>query len=126
MRLSWEPTIVLSESWRQSTSSNRGAVVLHTCVVRTSGSRRNVCRDTAWRWRNLVCRYSLGTWSRVGTQMTAGIKECASSCLQPIPDGIFCYNDPVAIGAMKAIFEAGLNVPDDISVVGAGNVHYSD
>ena len=27
---------------------------------------------------------------------------------------------------MKAIFEAGLNVPDDISVVGAGNVHYSD
>ena len=46
--------------------------------------------------------------------------------LRPIPDGIFCYNDPVAIGAMKAIFEAGLNVPDDISVVGAGNVHYSD
>jgi len=46
--------------------------------------------------------------------------------LRPIPDGIFCYNDPVAIGAMKAIFEAGLKVPDDISVVGAGNVHYSD
>ena len=46
--------------------------------------------------------------------------------LRPIPDGIFCYNDPVAIGAMRAIFEAGLKVPDDISVVGAGNVHYSD
>src|SRR5438046_1879022 len=43
---------------------------------------------------------------------------------RPIPDGIFCYNDPVAIGAMKAIFEAGLKVPDDISLVGAGNVHY--
>jgi len=46
--------------------------------------------------------------------------------LRPLPDGIFCYNDPVAIGAMKAIFEAGLKVPDDICVVGAGNVHYSD
>lgn len=46
--------------------------------------------------------------------------------LRPIPDGIFCYNDPVAIGAMKAIFEAGLKVPDDICIVGAGNVHYSD
>jgi LacI family transcriptional regulator, galactose operon repressor len=46
--------------------------------------------------------------------------------LRPIPDGIFCYNDPVAIGAMRAILEAGLKVPDDISVVGAGNVHYSD
>lgn len=44
----------------------------------------------------------------------------------PLPDGIFCYNDPVAIGAMKAILEAGLNVPRDIAVVGAGNVHYSD
>jgi LacI family transcriptional regulator len=45
---------------------------------------------------------------------------------KPLPDGIFCYNDPVAIGAMKAILEAGLNVPRDIAIVGAGNVHYSD
>jgi len=44
----------------------------------------------------------------------------------PAPNGVFCYNDPVAIGAMKAIEEAGLKVPDDIKVVGAGNVHYSD
>ena len=44
----------------------------------------------------------------------------------PIPDGVFCYNDPVAIGAIKAIGEAGLRVPEDIAVVGAGNVHYSD
>lgn len=46
--------------------------------------------------------------------------------LQPAPDGVFCYNDPVAIGAIKAIAEAGLKIPDDIAVVGAGNVHYSD
>ncbi len=43
-----------------------------------------------------------------------------------VPDGVFCYNDPVAIGAMRAISEAGFKVPDDIAVVGAGNVHYSD
>lgn len=42
------------------------------------------------------------------------------------PDGVFCYNDPVAAGAIKAILEAGLNVPEDIAVIGAGNVHYSD
>jgi len=46
--------------------------------------------------------------------------------LQPRPDGVFCYNDPVAAGAMKAILEAGLEIPGDIAVIGAGNVHYSD
>ncbi len=46
--------------------------------------------------------------------------------LDPRPDGVFCYNDPVAAGAMKAILEAGLRVPQDIAVIGAGNVHYSD
>jgi LacI family transcriptional regulator len=43
-----------------------------------------------------------------------------------LPDGVFCFNDPVAIGAMKAILEAGLRLPDDIAMVGAGNVRYSD
>lgn len=46
--------------------------------------------------------------------------------LDPRPDGVFCYNDPVAAGAMKAILESGLRVPQDVAVIGAGNVHYSD
>jgi LacI family transcriptional regulator len=45
---------------------------------------------------------------------------------RPVPDGVFCYNDPVAIGAMKALHQAGLKVPEDVAVVGAGNVHYAD
>ena len=44
----------------------------------------------------------------------------------PRPDGVFCYNDPVAAGAIKAILEAGLRVPEDIAIIGVGNVHYSD
>jgi Periplasmic binding protein-like domain len=42
-------------------------------------------------------------------------------CPQPgdaVPDGVFCYNDPVAVGAVRAISEAGYKVPDDIAVVG--------
>lgn len=46
--------------------------------------------------------------------------------VNPAPDGIFCYNDPVAIGAIRAALEAGLRVPEDIAVIGSGNVHYSD
>ncbi len=46
--------------------------------------------------------------------------------MTPRPDGVFCYNDPVAAGAVKAVLEAGLRVPEDIAIIGAGNVHYSD
>jgi LacI family transcriptional regulator len=41
-------------------------------------------------------------------------------------DGVFAANDPAAIGAMKAVWDAGLSVPDDIAIVGAGNVVHSD
>jgi LacI family transcriptional regulator len=45
---------------------------------------------------------------------------------KPRPDGIFCYNDPVALGTMRAILDAGLRIPEDVAVVGCGNVLYSD
>ncbi|HEY1337580.1 MAG TPA: LacI family DNA-binding transcriptional regulator [Bryobacteraceae bacterium] len=46
--------------------------------------------------------------------------------LKPRPDAIFGYNDPTAAGAMKAILEAGISIPETIKVIGVGNVHYSD
>jgi LacI family transcriptional regulator len=45
--------------------------------------------------------------------------------LQPRPDGVFCYNDPTAMGAMLAILDHGLKIPNDVAVVGCGDVHYS-
>jgi LacI family transcriptional regulator len=42
------------------------------------------------------------------------------------PDGVFCYNDPLAIGAMKAILAAGLRIPEDIALIGCGNLHFDD
>jgi LacI family transcriptional regulator len=44
----------------------------------------------------------------------------------PRPDAVFCYNDPVAAGAIKAALESGVRVPEDLAIIGAGNVHYSD
>jgi len=45
--------------------------------------------------------------------------------LDPPPDAVFCYNDPVAAGAIQAILEGKLRIPEDIAIVGAGNVNYS-
>ena len=42
------------------------------------------------------------------------------------PDGVFCYNDPLAIGAMNAILESGLRIPEDIAIIGCGNLHYDN
>ena len=46
--------------------------------------------------------------------------------VRPRIDAVFAANDPSAIGAMKAIWEAGLKIPDDIAVVGAGDVIHGD
>ena len=46
--------------------------------------------------------------------------------MQPRIDGVFAANDPSAIGAMKAIWDAGLRVPEDIAVVGAGDIALGD
>ncbi|MBW9153107.1 LacI family DNA-binding transcriptional regulator [Clostridium estertheticum] len=39
-----------------------------------------------------------------------------------IPTAIFCGNDMMAIGAIQAIEEANLNVPEDISIVGFDDI----
>ena len=44
--------------------------------------------------------------------------------LHPRPDGIFCYNDATAYGAMSAVLDAGLRVPEDVAIVGCGNLLY--
>jgi len=46
--------------------------------------------------------------------------------MRPRADAVFAANDPAAIGAMKAIWDAGLEVPDDIAVVGAGDITFGD
>ena len=33
-------------------------------------------------------------------------------------DGLFCYNDEMAVGALKALAEAGVRVPEEVKVVG--------
>ena len=38
------------------------------------------------------------------------------------PDALFCFNDLLAVGAMRALAEAGVRVPDDVAVIGIDDI----
>jgi DNA-binding LacI/PurR family transcriptional regulator len=38
------------------------------------------------------------------------------------PDAIFCYSDLLAMGAMRAVFDAGLRVPEDVAFIGIDDI----
>jgi LacI family transcriptional regulator len=46
--------------------------------------------------------------------------------LKPRPDAVFCFNDPLAMGAMNHALDEGLRIPEDIAIIGCGNLHYDD
>jgi DNA-binding LacI/PurR family transcriptional regulator len=49
---------------------------------------------------------------------------CTKELLSTNPNitALLCYNDLVAVGALKACAELGLRVPDDVAVVGFDNI----
>lgn len=53
--------------------------------------------------------------------------ECMNKILKlkHYPTAVFCCNDVMALGAISAITEKGLRVPDDISIIGYDNIHSS-
>ncbi len=44
----------------------------------------------------------------------------------PEVTAVFAVNDPAAIGAMKAAWECGRRIPDDLAVIGAGDIAHGD
>ncbi|HEU5486401.1 MAG TPA: LacI family DNA-binding transcriptional regulator [Microlunatus sp.] len=55
----------------------------------------------------------------------AGGREAAVEWLQAPTSAVVAYNDLVAIGFLQAVGDAGLQVPDDVSVIGFDNIRES-
>ena len=47
-----------------------------------------------------------------------GKKVCA---MDPRPDCIFCLSDFLAVGVLRAFYQAGIKVPEDIEIISVGN-----
>jgi DNA-binding LacI/PurR family transcriptional regulator len=54
--------------------------------------------------------------------VTGGVRGMAELLAAPGVTGVVCYNDLTAIGALRAIRDRGLNVPEDVSVVGFDDI----
>jgi DNA-binding LacI/PurR family transcriptional regulator len=46
----------------------------------------------------------------------------ARELLAARPDALFCFTDELALGAMRALAEAGLRVPEDVAVIGFDDI----
>jgi len=52
------------------------------------------------------------------------VAEDLLSC-KPLPTAVFCFNDMTAIGLLNALYERGVRVPEDLSVVGFDDVDFA-
>ena len=60
-----------------------------------------------------------------GNYTESGGYRCMKQLLTQDVDGVFAANDMMALGALRAIREAGLRVPQDIAVIGFDGVPFS-
>ncbi|HEY3473496.1 MAG TPA: LacI family DNA-binding transcriptional regulator, partial [Anaerolineales bacterium] len=90
----------------------------HTCRARLSGYQDTLARS------NMVFDESLvqpGDW-----EMESGYASAKKLVEQSEhPTAIFAANDAMALGAIYAIQDAGLRVPDDVAVVGYDNRNFT-
>ena len=67
-----------------------------------------------------------GTTARTDPTAEGGMRAMSRILdLAPDVDGVFAYNDLMAIGALRVLAERGLRVPDDIAVVGFDDISVS-
>jgi len=71
---------------------------------------------------------SSGKWVVTAESADERGEQCGFEAMRQLlalkqrPDAVFCYNDVIGYGALKAIFEAGLQVPADMAVIGVSNL----
>ena len=97
----------------------------HTEILHVTGpengyeaDKRKVGYETTMKNAKLKPEVIVGDWS-IAKGFEAGVKV---SKMKKRPTAVFCANDHLALGMMKAFNEAGIDVPGDISIIGFDNI----
>ncbi len=67
-------------------------------------------------------------WTIEGDHTLDGGRDAMEKilALKDRPTAIMCSNDMTAIGVQHAVFEAGLSIPDDLSLIGFDDIHLAE
>lgn len=107
----------LIKDGRQNIAMLSGPVDSHSVSERMIGYQRALIDHGLPYHPRLVW---IGDWEvGSGKQLTADLLKSSGR-----PDAIFAQNDIMAFGAIQAICEAGLRVPEDIAVIGFDNTFF--
>ena len=97
----------------------------HTEILHVTGpengyeaDKRKVGYETTMKNAKLKPEVIVGDWS-IAKGFEAGVEV---SKMKKRPTAVFCANDHLALGMMKAFNEAGIDVPGDISIIGFDNI----
>jgi len=99
-----------------------GGELISTSVGRLNGYKEALAANRIpFRQELVVIRSRL---EEAGVQI-GNNAMCDLLKLKQIPDAVFCYNDLTAVGAIRCLLTNGLRVPEDVAVIGCGNLRLS-
>lgn len=123
------PSVVLDQQYGSQLATRHLIDLGHRQIAEISGPRGNIdskARHEGWLMALAECGLQPGP-SVPGRFTVEGGYAAAETLLdsgQPF-SAIVSANDEMALGAIRALHERGLRVPDDISIVGFDDVHFA-
>ena len=97
----------------------------HTEILHVTGpehdyesNKRKVGYEATMKSAKLKPEIIIGDWS-IATGFEAGRKVIN---MKKRPTAVFCANDHLALGMIKAFSESGIDIPGDISIIGFDNI----
>lgn len=92
-------------------------------IMGGTGGQRRLCG-----YSEALAQAGLSVDSRLIVQVTSYSRQEGVRAMQQLlaldqpPDAVFCFNDLLALGAMRALHEAGCRIPEDVAVVGFDDI----